>query len=81
MARVRLRSGLKAKTGEQLVLYSARHTFATETSGAISDIELAELLGQTDTRTTRRYVHFNVARLREIQRRAQAGRLRVPENA
>jgi integrase len=81
LARVRLRSGVGPKAGERLVLYSARHTYATETSGAISDIELAELLGQTDTRTTRRYVHFNVARLREIQRRAQAGRMRVPENA
>lgn len=81
LARVRTRAGLDTKAGERLVLYSARHTFATETAGAISDIELAELLGQTDTRTTRRYLHFNVARLREIQRRAQAGRPQVPESA
>ena len=34
LARVRKRCGLGLKAGERLVLYSARHTFATETSGA-----------------------------------------------
>lgn len=71
MARVRDRAGIERKAGEQLVLYSARHTYATDAAGKVSDIELAELMGQTDTRTTRRYVHLNALRLRDIQRRAQ----------
>ncbi len=75
MARVRKRAGIGMKGGESLVLYSTRHTFGTETSGAITDIELAELMGHTDTRTTRRYVHLNTARLREIQLRAHDRRL------
>ena len=72
MARVRARARIEPKAGERIVLYSTRHTFATEASGKVTDIELAELMGQTDTRTTRRYIHFNAERLRDIQRRAQA---------
>jgi integrase len=71
MARLRERAGIKAKGGEQIVLYSNRHTFGTESSGKISDIELAELMGHTDVRTTQRYTHFNADRLLDIQRRAQ----------
>lgn len=71
MRRVCDRAGITVKAGERLVLYSNRHTFATESSGRITDMELAELLGHTDTRTTRRYVHFNIPRLRDIQRRAR----------
>ncbi len=71
MARLRERAGIKAKGGEQIVLYSNRHTFGTESSGKISDIELAELMGHTDVRTTQRYTHFNVDRLLDIQRRVQ----------
>lgn len=72
MTRVRNRAALESKAGERIVLYSMRHTFATEASGKVTDIELAELMGQTDTRTTRRYIHFNASRLQDIQRRAQA---------
>lgn len=72
MARARKRAKIEVKAGERLVLYSARHTFATEASGKVSDIELAELMGQTDIRTTRRYIHLNASRLRDIQRRAQS---------
>ncbi|QEG36203.1 tyrosine-type recombinase/integrase [Bythopirellula goksoeyrii] len=70
MSRVRKRAGIQMKAGEQLVLYSARHTFGTEASGKVSDIELAELMGHTDVRTTQRYVHIDTDRLKEIQRRA-----------
>ena len=70
-ARLRKRAGITVKAGEQLVLYSNRHTFGTVTAGKVSDMELAELMGHTDIRTTQRYVHFNAERLREIQRRAQ----------
>lgn len=72
MARLRKRAGIEAKGGEQLVLYSARHTFATLSAGRVTDLELAELMGHTDTRTTHRYVHLNSDRLRQIQVRAAA---------
>ncbi|REJ72338.1 MAG: site-specific integrase [Planctomycetota bacterium] len=74
MARVRTRAGIGSKAGESIVLYSHRHTYGTEAAGRVSDIELAELMGHTDTHTTRRYVHLNSDRLRDIQRRIQAGR-------
>jgi integrase len=72
MARLRKRAGIERKRGENLVLYSHRHTYATVAIGNVADAELAELLGHTTTRTLRRYVHFDAVRLREIQRRAQA---------
>jgi site-specific recombinase XerD len=71
MRRLRERSGLQPKGGENIVLYSNRHTFGTMAVGKVSDIELAELMGHTNTATTRRYIHLNLQRLREIQRRAQ----------
>jgi integrase len=80
MERIRLRAGIQACAGERIVLYSLRHTFGTEATGQVSDIELAELMGHTDTRTTRRYVHLNPDRLHEIRRRVQR-RSQVRENA
>ena len=71
MARLRKRAGIEAKAGEQVVLYSNRHTYGTEKSARVSSIELAELMGHTDVRTTQRYTHFNTERLHEMQRRAQ----------
>lgn len=70
MSRIRKRAGIEMKAGENLVLYSNRHTFATNSIGNVADTELAELLGHTTTRTLRRYVHLNSDRLHEIQRRA-----------
>lgn len=72
MARVRERAGIEKKVDENLCMYSARHTYATETVGKISDFELATLLGHTDNQMIKRYVHLNTDRLREIQRRTQA---------
>jgi len=69
--RLRTRAGIKLFAGEQLVLYSHRHTFATERAGRVTDIELAELLGHTTTRLLPRYTHFNVDRLHDIKRRAE----------
>lgn len=69
--RLRTKVGIKRKAGESLVLYSNRHTFGTNAAGKVTDIELAEVMGHTDTRTTRRYVHLNHDRLRDIQRRIQ----------
>lgn len=62
---------VEVKAGERIVLYSTSHSYGTEVAGRVSDIELAELMGRTDTRTTRRYMHLNADRLRSIQRRAQ----------
>ena len=72
--RLRERAGFQVKAGEKLVLYSHRHTFATERAGAVADIELAELLGHTTTQMIPRYTHLNVDRLRDIQRRAETRR-------
>ena len=69
MNRIRRRAGIQVKAGEQLVMYSNRHTYATEAVGKISDTELAELLGHTDLSMLSRYVHLNVNRLREAQHR------------
>lgn len=70
MRRLRARVQLGRKGGENIVLYSTRHTFATANVGRISDIELADLMGHTDIATTRRYTHISLERLREIRRRA-----------
>jgi len=70
MDRLRKRAGIEVKGGEQIVLYSHRHTFGTENTGRVSDIELAELMGHTEVRTTHRYVHLNTDRLHDIRRRA-----------
>src|SRR5208337_2672231 len=80
MDRLRDRAEIGAKGGEQIVLYSNRHTFGTDNAGKVSDIELAEVMGHTETRMTRRYVHSSAGRLRDIQRRLQA-RPGVPGNA
>jgi integrase len=72
MRRLRERAGLGPRAGENIVLYTTRHTFGTATVGKVSDIELAELMGHTDAATTRRYVHLNLERLREIRKRAQS---------
>lgn len=69
MARLRERAGIRKKAGENLVLYSNRHTYATSAVGKVSDTELAELMGHTTTRMLRRYVHLNTSRLREIRQR------------
>jgi integrase len=71
MSRVRQRAGIQEKGGENVVLYTHRHAYATNAIGSVSDTELAELMGHTTTRTLRRYVHLNSDRLRDIQRRIQ----------
>lgn len=70
MDRLRTLAGIEVKSGERIVLYSCRHTFGTEIAGRVSDIELAELMGHTEVRTTHRYVHLNADRLHDIRRRA-----------
>lgn len=74
MDRVRRRAGIKLKAGEQIVLYSQRHSYVTNAYGKVGDIALAELVGHTDVQMTRRYNHFNVARLHESQQAIQEKR-------
>lgn len=74
MDRVRKRAGIQLKAGEQIVLYSQRHTYITDAYGKIGDIALAELAGHTDVQMTRRYTHLNTAQLHQYQRAVQAGR-------
>jgi integrase len=81
MDRLRERAGIHKKAGEALVLYSSRHTFGTEISGRVSDIELAELMGHTQVATTQRYVHINSERLHEIRQRAEEHRRKAPGSA
>jgi integrase len=71
MDRVRRRAGIERLNGENLVLYSHRHAFATAAIGQVSDTELAELMGHSTTRTLRRYVHLNSKHLHQIRRRIQ----------
>lgn len=64
----RLRRELKLgrdKRGENIVPYTFRHTGATEASAAgIRDRILADILGHTETSTTRRYQHLQTGHLR-----------------
>lgn len=70
MARVRKRAGIERVNGENLVLYSNRHTYCTNAVGRVSDSELAQLVGHTTTRTLRHYIHLNADHLKAAQRRA-----------
>jgi len=80
MARLRQRANLGIKGGERAVLYNIRTTFATESVGKVSDIELAALMGHTEVRMTQRYYKASAARLRDIRDRLQA-RPEVRESA
>jgi integrase len=58
-------SAFKRKQGlpKAVVLYCARHTFATDITRATGNItETQKTLGHTSLKTTQRYVHANVAR-------------------
>lgn len=56
--RLRGRVGLGADArGENLVLYSSRHTFLTAAASQVSAPMLGLLADHTDPRTTRRYLH------------------------
>lgn len=68
--RLRRKVGIEVVGGERLVVYGDRHRYATVSIGKVSDIELAELMGHTEVRMLRRYLHINRDRLHDIQRRA-----------
>src|SRR5262249_52403806 len=60
MESLRRRAGITPDAGgEQIVLYTARHTYATKAvASKVSDRRLADLMGHTSTRTTHRYIHL-----------------------
>jgi len=52
--------------GEQICVYTIRHSMATIASAAgVRDRKLAEILGHTSTQTTARYQHLQLEHLRE----------------
>lgn len=65
MRTARRRAGLLPdRLGEQVCLYTVRHTMATvATARGVRDRVLADLLGHTTTRTTARYQHLQVPHL------------------
>jgi integrase len=71
MRSARRRAGLVADgRGEQVCLYTLRHTMATIASAkGVSDRVLADLLGHSTTRTTARYQHLQLGHLIAAMRR------------
>jgi integrase len=60
MRRARKKAGIAPdQNGEQVVMYTARHTYATwAVASGVADRRLADLLGHTNTKTTQRYIHL-----------------------
>jgi integrase/recombinase XerD len=58
--------GIKPEQGENIVAYTIRHSISTLASGPgkVRDRMLADLLGHTNPKTTRRYQHLQVDHLR-----------------
>lgn len=60
MRRLRVKAGIGPdENGEQIVMYTARHTFGTGAAAeGVSDRRLADLMGHTDTKMTQKYIHL-----------------------
>ncbi len=65
--RARERAKIPLKAGEALVLYSNRHAFGTRSVGKVTDLELANVMGHTSTRTVAKYVHMDTAQMKAIR--------------
>jgi site-specific recombinase XerD len=64
------------ENGERVVMYTNRHTFATEAiaSGAVSDRRLADLMGHAPgSRSTQRYIHLATSDLYQAALAATRG--------
>jgi site-specific recombinase XerD len=60
MRRLRERAGIRPDArGEQVVLYTNRHTFLTKAAPQVSAPMLAAIADHSDPRTTRRYLHHS----------------------
>ncbi|AWM39245.1 hypothetical protein C1280_21150 [Gemmata obscuriglobus] len=76
MRRLRVRAGVQAdEQGEEFVLYTNRHTFMTAAGAdpTISPPHLARLGGHTNTKTTDKYIHANLAAVADAGRRVGEG--------
>jgi len=70
MRRLRKRAGIRADSrGEQVVLYTNRHTYLTNAAPEISAPMLGAIADHSDPRTTRRYLHHSPADLVEAGRK------------
>lgn len=72
--RLRERAGIAAKDGENIVLYSHRHTRLTELAGSMNPHLLQKLAGHTTFTTTLRYLHVPGQEVREAAEEADRKR-------
>lgn len=62
------------QNGEQVVMYTARHTYATSAvASGVTDRRLADLMGHTNTKTTQRYIHLATDDLYSASQEATRG--------
>jgi integrase len=62
------------ENGEKIVMYTARHSYATAAvASGVSDRRLADLMGHTTSKTTQRYVHLAHSDLYQAALEATAG--------
>lgn len=82
MRRLRERAGIGPdENGEQIVLYTARHTFGTRAAASgVADRKLADLMGHTDPKMTQKYIHLANPDLRRAALEATKGYLGVNRN-
>jgi integrase len=72
--RLRARANIAEKEGENLVLYSSRHTRLTELAGDVNPHLLQKLAGHTSFATTLRYLHVPGEEVRDAVEEADRKR-------
>lgn len=72
--RLRARANIAEKDGENLVLYSSRHTRLTELAGDVNPHLLQKLAGHTSFATTLRYLHVPGEEVRDAVEEADRKR-------